>query len=284
MAQSPDAATIKRYKDLLVHYSPADGQMTKAMATPYAREWLQADKLVDQSVTNLEALQQELRDTGVSWMEGFAQMNTDELDTLWEHADKGFRAYEVCQLSSGIEMFCESIKHYDFDGKEEDVREAMRYASTSDRNTFLVNHARKNQQDLFNLSWRIMDRRAKMLDAERTIERFKRYIEDGKKRKADEERRFTSNTSRSKALFNKPKSTQPRSAISMFTSPVTPTTAFDTTRNQSVLTKLDREISKEFVDRFKEGVRMNTGPNSEPSTEDEDTEGYDEEELLNYTE
>ena len=105
MAQSPDAATIKRYKDLLVHYSPADGQMTKAMATPHAREWLQADKLVDQSVTNLEALQQELRDTGVGWMEGFAQMNADELDTLWEHADKGFRAYEVCQLSSGIEMF-----------------------------------------------------------------------------------------------------------------------------------------------------------------------------------
>ena len=161
----------------------------------------------------------------------------------------------------------------------------MRYASTPDRNTFLVNHARKNQQDLFNLSWRIMDRRAKMLDAERTIERFKRYIEDGKKRKADEERRFTSNTSRSKALFNKPRSPQPRAALSMFASPATPTTSFDTTRNQLFdMTKLDREISKEFVERFKEGIRMDNGPNSEPSTEDEGTEGYDEEELLNYTE
>ena len=54
--------------------------------------------------------------------------------------------------------------------------------------------------------------------------------------------------------------------------------------NLILQTKLDREISKEFVDRFKEGIRMDNGPNSEPSTEDEGTEGYDEEELLNYTE
>lgn len=259
--------------------------MTRATAGPLANAWLQADKKHEQCLTNLAGLQQELLDTGVGWMQDFTRMNSDELDALWKHADKGFRAFEVCQLTDVIEMFCESIKYYDFGNSEEDINEAMRDASTSasDRNWFLVNQARKNQQELFNLSWRIADRRARMLDAERTRERFARQIEDGKRRNADEERRLMSNTSRSKALFNKPRSPQPRAALSMFASPATPTTAFDTTRNQSVLTKLDREISKEFVDRF-QGVRMNNRPNSQPSTEDEDSEGYDEEELLNYTE
>jgi len=281
MAQSPDAATLKRYKDLLVHYSPADARMTRSTAGPLANAWLRADRVIGQSVATLEDLQQELRNTGVGWMAEFALMNSDGLDDLWQHSDKGFRAYEVCQLTSSIEMFCESVKHYEYGGDEDAVRAAMRASSTSDRNTFLVNHVRRNQEGLFNLSWRIIERRAKMLDAERTQERFQKQIEDGKRRKEEEERRLLSNAVRPKApiSFNRSNQQPQRVAISMFTSPATPTTTFATNRSQSELTKLDRDLSKEFIGRFKESTRIN----SEPASEDEDTEGYDEDELLNYS-
>ena len=58
------------------------------------------------------------------------------------------------------------MKHYLFDGNGDAVRAGVRANSTADRDTPLVNHVRRQQQGLIDLSWRIMDHRAKMLDAE----------------------------------------------------------------------------------------------------------------------
>ena len=274
---------VEKYKDLLIQYSSPDARMTRTQAAPHAKEWVRAQSVIASSIETLQALQQNLVQMHVSWIHDCERMDSDELDALWAHHDKGISPFDVCRVAANIEPFCESVKHYLFDSSEDAVRAEMRVESTADRNTFLVNHVRRQQKNLFDLSWRILDHRAKMLDAERKHEAFGKLIEEGKIRKQQEETMLLRqpNAARPNAAAGFNRITAPKKrALDMFTSPATPDTSFMTSRDkQRDVTNLDRQVSEEFIGRFKTANMTATNLNGDTQLDS----GYTEAELLEFT-
>lgn len=273
---------VASYKDLLAQYVYDNDKAKRAKAGPEAEEWLRAQKEITRQGDVLQAGHRDLENLGVRWLDE-CTIGADQLDALWTQGDRGFRAFDVCRFAVSIETFVESVKHYSFDGDERKVEDAMRAVQSTERSLFLVNHARLQQENLSKLSWRILDARARMLDATRTLEKMKRLVESGKRRKEEQQAQLMSQfgQQRSAVAFNR--STPPRQSLNMFTSPpATSNTQFSTNRTNATL-NLDRQLSEDFKKRFRV---FGTADAAAAETEEELLArlAVTEEELLNYNE